>query len=214
MLALGFADWTFWEAYNPPNFLGSQKVTFDGVNKLILVNEGVTELNFREDVYSGWKEWLKDPNHVNSGFAPAMSVTGGDPLPGSRSLGTTYFLENGWKLRTWEGNHNLTVTGNFFTRDGSDAFVPTILPWTITIVLNTSTLVETVIPETTLSAGDISAIALGVWEEPVDGAKTALEVMQGLDSDVWNFIIDISKNQSALEKLRKISTLTQDLALR
>lgn len=195
MLALGFGDWTFWEAYSPPNYLGPQRVTFDGLNKLILINEGETDIDFRVDVYSAWKEWLKDPNHINAGFVLALSVTGGDPLPGNRSLGTTFFLENGWKMRTWEGDHELTVTGNFFSRDGSPAFVPTELPWTITINLNTSTLVETITPETSLSTGDITSIA----------GATATEV--------WDEVIDTNKGENARTKLRKVASKGQDIAL-
>jgi hypothetical protein len=136
MLALNYGYWTFWENYGP------QKVTFDGPNKLILVNRDILSLDFRTDVYSNWKEWLESPNHVNALYLQAMSVIGGDPLPGDRILGTTYFLENGWRMRTWEGDHSITLTGNVFTRDGSPIFVPTLRPWTIEVNLNTSTLVE------------------------------------------------------------------------
>lgn len=213
MLALNYGDWVFWEAYNPPNFLGPQKVTFDGPNRLILVNAGELELNFREDVYSAWKEWLKDPNHNNAAFAPAISAIGGDPLPGSRRLGTTYFLENGWRMRTWEGDHELTVTGNVFTREGDPLFVNTLLPWTITVNLNTSTLVETVVPETTLSSADRAAIAQQVWNEVIQGGDTALDIINAIPASVWDEIIDNTKNQTAREKLRAIATKTQDIAL-
>ena len=39
MLSLYFGNWTFWEDYNAANgIFGNQKVTFDGPNKLILIN--------------------------------------------------------------------------------------------------------------------------------------------------------------------------------
>ena len=94
-LIYNYNNWQFWGDYNPPLYLGEQKVTFDGLNKLILVNEGVTELDFRVDVYSAWKEWIQDPNQVNAKWEKALDVIGGDPLPGDRVLGTTFFLENG-----------------------------------------------------------------------------------------------------------------------
>jgi hypothetical protein len=221
MLALGFADWAFWEAYAPPNFLGEQKVVFDGVKKLILVSYGVTELDFRIDVYSAWKEWQKDPNHVNAAYVEAITVVGGQPLPGNRALGSTFFLTNGWRMRTWEGDHSLTVTGNFFTTEGDPAFVKTLLPWTITVNLNTSTLVETIIPQTSLSEGDVTTIVDAVWNTTLQDSSTALAVLNSIVTDigqipasVWDEIIDGTKNQSAREKLRKIATKTQDIALR
>lgn len=211
MLSLYYGDWVFWEQYSPPASLGGQKVTFDGPGKLILINEGVTQIDFREDIYSAWKEWVKDPNRVNSAYELALSVIGGDPLPGNRSLGTTYFIENGWRIRTWEGNHELTVTGNFFTREGASAFVPTLKPWTITVNLNTSTLVETLSGSGVGSDVSEENIIRGVWE--ADEALSLLSEVSSMSSDIWNEIIDATKNETAKEKLRKIATKTQDIAL-
>jgi hypothetical protein len=143
MLALGFANWTFWELYDPAaGIFGPQKVTFDGPNKLILINDGVTDINFRTDIYSNWKEWLLVDEFVNAEFFQALSVVGGDPLPGSRILGSTFFLENGWRIRSWEGDHILTITGNIFTREGEDPVLPTLGLFKVTVNFNTSTLVE------------------------------------------------------------------------
>jgi hypothetical protein len=223
-LTFNYGNWQFWGDYNPPLYLGEQKVTFDGFNKLILVNEGVTELDFRVDVYSAWKEWVQDPNQVNAKWEKALDVIGGDPLPGDRVLGTTFFLENGWRMRTWEGNHSLTVTGNVFTREGEPIFVPTLDPWTITINLNTSTLVETILPALSLDAGDIAGIADAVWAEVLSGTAAGTRLVELADAvaasntsltatEVWSYIIDTGKNQAAGDKLKKIATKTQDLAL-
>jgi len=184
-----YGNWQFWSVYNPPLQLGNQKVTFDGINKIILVNEGITELDFRVDVYSGWKEWVTDPNQTNSRYLEALSVIGGDPLPGDRVLGTTFFLENGWRMRTWEGDHELTVTGNVFTRTGVSAFVPTLESWTITINLNTSTLVETIETGTLLGL-DTQTQMDEVWK------------IHGLDSD---------NPMTVTETSRTAGTITQDI---
>jgi hypothetical protein len=143
MLALGFANWTFWELYDPAaGIFGPQKVTFDGPNKLILINDGETEIDFRTDIYSNWKEWLLIDEQVNSEFLQALSVVGGDPLPGARILGSTFFLENGWRIKSWQGDHILTITGNVFTREGADPVLPSDGDVSVTVNLNTSTLVE------------------------------------------------------------------------
>lgn len=134
-------EWIYWQLYH--------KVTFDGPNRLILVNEGVTELNIRTDVYSAWKEWvniLGSTDHLeNPGFPQAMSVVGGEPIP-TGQLGSTFFLENGWKIKPYPGNYRLIITGNLFAVDGSDPFIPADViltePNNITINLNTSNLVD------------------------------------------------------------------------
>ena len=217
-LAFNYNNWQFWGPYDPANgYLGEQKVTFDGLNKLILVNEGVTELDFREDVYSAWKEWILDPTQINAKWEEAVSAVGGDTLPGNRQLGTTYFLENGWRMRTWEGDHELTVTGNVFTREGESLFVSTLNPWTITINLNTATIVETILPELSLSAGDVTAIADAsadaVWAEQINGTDTAVDILLAIPDNVWDEIIDVDKNYTAREKLKRIATKIQDIAL-
>lgn len=218
-LTFNYGNWQFWGEYNPPLYLGEQKVTFDGINKIIIVNEGVTELDFREDVYSAWKEWTKDPNQTNIAYEEAITAIGGDPLPGNRQLGTTFFLENGWRMRTWEGDHELTVTGNAFTRTGVSLFVPTLNPWTITINLNTATLVETILPALSLGASDIAGIADATWAEVLSGTSAGdrlialATALANVDQDVWDYIIDSGKNQSAGDKLKAIATKTQDIAL-
>jgi len=213
-LTFNYNNWQFWSDYDPSNgLLGNQKVTFDGPNKIIIVNEGVTELDFRVDVYSAWKEWILDPTQINAKWEEAVSAVGGDPLPGNRLLGTSYFLENGWRMRTWEGDHELTVTGNAFTREGDSLFVPTLNPWTITINLNTSTIVETILPETSLTAGDISSIAAAVWAEQISGTDTAVDLLLAIPDNVWDEIIDVDKNYTAREKLKRIATKIQDIAL-
>ena len=125
--------------------------TFDGPNKLIILNAGTTYVSIRE-MYSSWKEWVVAGN---AQFLPAISYIGSDPVPGG-TLGTTYFLENGWKIRPQEANHTLTVVGNLYSRDGSDAFVNTIGTWNVRIVSVISTLVETV----STSGSGISAAAI------------------------------------------------------
>jgi hypothetical protein len=220
-LVFNYGNWQFWGAYVPPSYLGEQKVVFDGPNKLIIVNQDITELDFRIDVYSAWKEWVIDPNQTNSKYVSAVTAIGGDDLPGSRVLGTTYFLENGWRMRTWEGDHSLTVTGNVFTREGEPIFVPTINPWTITINLNTSTLVETILPEIALTQADINAIVAGtvdevpaaVWNQTIQGSNTAIDVLLSLPDNVWDYIVEQNLNQSAKQRLLKIATKVQDIAL-
>ena len=43
MISSYYGFWDYWNLYH--------KVTFDGINKLILINDGETELDFQIDVY-------------------------------------------------------------------------------------------------------------------------------------------------------------------
>ena len=104
------------------------------------MNPGITEIDIRTDIYSNAKEWglVRD----NAKFYESISVVGGDPLPGARILGSTFFLENGWRIRSWEGDHILTLTGNIFTREGEDPVLPPLGQYKVTVNFNTSSLVE------------------------------------------------------------------------
>jgi len=97
-------QWDYW--------LITDKVTFDGVNKIIIVNEGVTSLDIRTDVWSEWIEWstLQD----SRSFLFAIRQTGLDPIPGGVT-GDSYFLTNGWKLHI--DLSKVRVSGVLFSDD-------------------------------------------------------------------------------------------------
>ena len=136
------------------------KVTFDGDNKLIIVNNGETSLRVDVDIYSDWKKWLLQSDNIK--YPIALSAIGGDPIGGERYLGSTFFLENGWKLRPFEGNHSLTVTGNLYTRDGSSPFVQTLGSYNVLISMQVSNLIDTV---STSGGNTPSDIADAVWDK-------------------------------------------------
>ena len=103
----------YWELYH--------KVTFDGPNKLIIINEGETDLDVEEDIYSAWKQWALTRDYLK--YESAMRSTGGDPLPGGDFLGASFFLVNGWRIYVPAGEDNISITGNIYTEEGDPAFV-------------------------------------------------------------------------------------------
>ena len=193
MLLFNFSYYEFWEAYDPVNdTYGSQKVVFDGANRIIKVNVGVTELDAQIDLYSNWKEWVKVRDHAK--FSPAFTAVGGDPITATLALGTTYFLENGWRLKPWEGNYVLTVDGNLFTREeGANPVIPTT---GVSVNFFRSNLVDLIQPtlegtQVDVSNTAITNIADGVWDEVIN-----------------------TKGTTARDQLgTKIATKSQDLAL-
>lgn len=112
----GSTDPSYYEAY------GTQKVVFDGPNRLILVDENVTELDIREDVYEAWKEWVRNPDLQNAQFLPAIRGVGGDPISGTTDqfVGDLYFLINNWRLVY--DPRRVGVTGVLFSDDFTTAF--------------------------------------------------------------------------------------------
>ena len=117
------------------------KVTFDGVNKLIIVNPGITELDVKIDIYSDWKEWALLTDNLK--FEAALRAVGGDPISDTRSLGTTFFLINEWRIRPDEVDHRLLIEGNLFTEPaGFSPIVPTLGNFNVVVEYSVSNLVD------------------------------------------------------------------------
>ncbi len=121
-----------------------EKVSFNGVTKRITVNEGVTEIDIRTDVYSAWVRWVV--REANSRFLQAMRYSGGDPVPGGET-GVTFFLMNGWKL-VYDPN-KVAVSGVLYSEDYGTAYwsaqdLP-IYPATVSALVNSAVSYQNVV---------------------------------------------------------------------
>lgn len=177
LLGLWTNYWDEWALYH--------KVTFDGENKIIIISPDITEINVKEDLYSAWKEWVGvDPN---SKWEEAFKAIGGEPTVAGRFLGTTYFLINGWKLRTWEGNHRLMVNGNLYCDDGTEPFIPTLNNWNIQLSMTNSNIVDAVaVPGEILYTAEqlasiIWAMTAAQQKEPGSMGELVHQIAGGVD---------------------------------
>lgn len=116
-------------------------VTFDGTNKIIteISASGDNTLDVVE-IYSEWKDWVRAGN---ANFEQAFTPVGGDEVTATLNLGTTFFLENGWRIRPSEEDHKLTLLGNLYTREaGESVAVATIGAYTVVVEVQTSLQVQ------------------------------------------------------------------------
>lgn len=123
------------------------KVTFNPTTKIITVTQapvsGVVNIDVKIDLYSDGKEdWKTDASLTKFRF-PIRAV-GGNPLPGSRTLGSTFFLLYGWKIRPYEASHTMNVIGNLYSEDGTSPYVSTIGTFAIATISSVSSLVESI----------------------------------------------------------------------
>lgn len=191
MLILNYGSWEFWETYNPSGgTFGGQKVIFDGDNKLILVSEGETDIDVRDDIYSAWKEWIEVPSQDNAKWVQALTAIGGDPITETTNVGITFFLENGWRIKPWEGNYVLNIVGNIYTREpGQNPVIPVS---GVSTSLTRSNLVDLISPESTLSEADKASIALRVWQEIISGVTTAKEMLDSINTKTTNISANVA----------------------
>lgn len=144
-----------WGAWSPDWALGN-KVDFDGASKLIYVHPEVTTLDIRQDIYSGWVDWvlLRD----NAKFLPAIRYTGFDPIGGGQYTGDTYFLINGWKLVV--DLRKVRVTGILYSDNYDTAYYTDQLvaqyPATVSALVNTVVIQTpaTIVPPTATEVAD------------------------------------------------------------
>lgn len=135
MLLVSFGGfWKYWQLYH--------KVTFDGPNKMIIVNPGVNSINVKTDLYSDWKEWIQLEDY--SKYLPALRTTGGDPTGVGSYSGDIYFLINGWRLQV---DHSCFIDGVLYSDDYPSPFIQ--VTGTQIVTNKVSSLVQTVAPQIT-----------------------------------------------------------------
>ena len=171
-----YGHWDYWNLYH--------KVTFDGVNKYILINEGETSLDFQIDVYSAWKQWAQLENNLK--FLNPISTVGGEPTVEGQRLDVTYFLINGWKIKPYPGSYDLNIIGNVFDVDGGsikvDADINSLFPNNISINTNTSVIVRQVDSSSSGSGGGIVTASL------VDDQQSALFNIEGQVVSIYSLL--------------------------
>lgn len=160
----------FWETWE-----NQQKVTFDGANKLIIVNPGITNIDVKEDIYSDWKEWVQ--YYTNAAYLPALRAIGGDSTGGGLFAGDIYFLTNDWQVVV---NNRVVVSGVLYSDN------PAIDPYLVLegggVISTVSNLVQTAETQIPVAADQVSPaeIAQAVWAD-VDALKPA-----EISDEVWN----------------------------
>ncbi len=143
--------------------------TFDGVNKIISFDILTIYLDVR-DMWSRYSDWLA-ASGSNRQYLPAMRTVGGDALPGSKQLGITYFMLNGWKVRPFSADHVFTVNGNIYSEDGSSPFTSAIGAYNVTIINTVSNLVDSTVQQ--LPEIEHASFNGGVTIDAVNGTDSA-----------------------------------------
>jgi hypothetical protein len=128
-----------------------EKVNFNELTKIITITEapdvnGDIFIDVKTDLYSDGKEdWVSNENLRKFQFP--ISAVGGNPLPGEKALGSTFFLASDWKIKPYSANHRLTINGNLYAEDGSDAFLDPDGSYTVRIMQQVSSLVDSTVQQ-------------------------------------------------------------------
>ena len=108
-------------------------VTFNGITKIIQIDNGVTTISVRA-LWSAWVNWFLTDD--NSKFLPAFQTVGGNDIDISQGtkIPIYSFLQNGWKIKPQEANHTLTINdGILLVNGGGDPFINTVGAYTVRV---------------------------------------------------------------------------------
>lgn len=189
-------------------------VSFDGPNRIITVLDDVGNLEMEIDageIYSEWKVWSQANSGDNLRFLQAFAFVGGDPISATQSLGITYFLENGWRIRPAEKDHKLTIIGNIFTREeGESVFLSTLGTYTVNAETRVSNLIDS-----SVARLDLNQLLNAVYIDAVGGEAGTDEGIGNPTRPVNNvadaFTIATRDNLSAFV-IRGFITLDRDVS--
>jgi len=200
-ISMYYGWWEYWNLRH--------KVTFDGVNKLILINEGVTDIDVQTDIYSDWKEWVRTEDNLK--YLDPLSTVGGEPTVAGQRLDVTYFLINGWKIKPYQGTYDLNLIGNIFDVDGGSIKVPADVnrfnPNNITINTNTSVIVRQVVTSGSSVDGIVTASLVDDQREALfDISGSVVAIYSLLQQPVTASLVD-----SQLATLNDIQTKMEEV---
>lgn len=147
-------------------------LTFDPTTKRIVLDSASVTAT---ELYSRWCDWLALSDNIK--HLPAFRAVGGDDLGAGLSIPPYYFLQNGWRVRPMEANHNLTITGNLFVDGGGVPVVQTL--GTFQVNVNYTVPVQAQGISTAGSSGpSAAAIADAVWQRAVESSLSAEAVLR------------------------------------
>lgn len=213
LTTINFGNWQFWQdsdgsggGFGSGGYYGTQKVSWDGFNKIIYVNEGVTTLDVKIDIYSSWKQWvLASPEYPLPSYQEeAISAIGGEPLNDTLNVGSTFFLENGWRIQPFASKtpYILTVNGNIYTREAGGN--PFLFGEGVSVNLTRSNLVDQLVASASISETDYNNIANKVWQYSQlinTGASSFGQLVKDIDSDLTVIDTKVDKTLTTGEYL-------------
>lgn len=211
-VAVAFGHWDYWQNYH--------KITVNYLDRTITVNEGVTELSIKNDVYSDLKEvWLLNATHYDyTKYKLPIRVIGGDPTVEGKFAGDIYFLRNNWVLIY--DPRTVKVTGALYSDDFDTPYRFRETDGSLSKIYSNevSNLVQSISPDNATITSIAESVAENISVDvdftevltEIDNLPTSVEISDA----VWNKLLaDMLVADSAGDRLKKLLDVNKFLGL-
>lgn len=141
--------------------------TFDPATSRQILDTGTTQITVPE-LYSDWKHWVREGN--NARYPIAYVPLGGEPVTAGIQIPYYAFLQNSWRIRPYEANHTLTISGGTLVAEG-DPIADTLSNFRVRI--NYQQPLQAFVIGTTSPQQIRDAMALGTTQTPEPGSVDA-----------------------------------------
>lgn len=146
-------------------------VTFDPINKYILITSPTILISALE-IYNSAMDWCDDP--ITIGYTIPMRADGKFDMGGGAYSDSIFRLINGWKIKPYDGDYDLVITGTLLGEPGESRWVSPD-SGNVSIEFQVSSQATVIEPE----PPDLSGLAEEVWAKEGRG-----QVLDGLDGKI------------------------------
>ena len=95
-------------------------IVFDPISKLIKITSG-TEIDALT-IYNATMDWVDDQSSMDEDVP--LAAVGKNPLGGGVYTDSIFILQNGWKIKLYDGTYQFVIKGTVITDDESPRTVP------------------------------------------------------------------------------------------
>lgn len=182
-------------------------IEFDPIAKIIKITSG-TEINALT-IYNAVMDWCDAQENI--GYSVPMGAVGKAPLGGGVYSDSIFILQNGWKLKLYDGDYHFIFIGTIITDDGTPRTVnPDSGNVTIEFQVTSQGLIipdeaEWTQTEKDTIMSDVDAIEVKTGDLPSDPSRESSverveETLILHDSDIKGNPVDVDANLRTLKQ--------------
>lgn len=173
-------------------------IEFDPINKYIKITSGISITAL--EIYNAVMNWVDE--QPNMSHTVPMKAIGKAPLGGGAYTDSIFILQNGWKIKLYNGTYQFTIIGTLITDDESPRTVQPDVGY-VEVVFQVSSQGIQVISGSGVTQQDKVDIARLVEQSPVIAKEETIQEAKGQIEGVQSDVDDVQ------EQVGDVKTITE-----